>query len=175
MNIKRLVLVLLSIILALAMLILTSTIVNALKHKSGDTDNPPAGANQSTNLYLPIIINLQRIGTEGTPIKVLFSPIVDVGPLIEAGEQIEQDLHVFVHLVDENGHIIAQADGQPADWTRPTTGWAPGEFVIDRHTLSIPGDLALDAHALHVGLYDPDTGERLPVEGGDFARLPLGR
>jgi hypothetical protein len=89
--------------------------------------------------------------------------------------EIDHDLHVFVHLVNENGDIVAQADGQPADWTRPTTGWAPGEYIIDRHTLTVPGGLALDDHALRVGLYDPDTGQRLPVEGGEFLRLPLAR
>src|SRR5690606_14682357 len=31
--------------------------------------------------------------------------------------------HIFVHLLDEGGQLVAQADGQPAGWARPTTGW----------------------------------------------------
>lgn len=64
---------------------------------------------------------------------------------------------VFNHLLDATGTIIAQRDAAPADWTRPTTGWLPGEYVIDRHPLPIPPA----AVTLRVGLYDPITGERL--------------
>jgi hypothetical protein len=80
---------------------------------------------------------------------------------------------VFVHLVDEAGHILDQSDAEPAGWTRPTTGWAPGEYVIDRHRLLIPADVTLDQLALRVGLYDADTGLRLTTQGDDFVVLPF--
>ncbi len=90
-----------------------------------------------------------------------------------AADQIEGSYHVFVHLVDGDGNIVAQSDGQPANWTRPTAGWAPGEYILDSHTLSIPQGLSLDNLSLRVGLYDPDTGRRLVVDDSDFATLPL--
>jgi hypothetical protein len=90
-----------------------------------------------------------------------------------ATDQIDSSYHVFVHLVDENGSIVAQSDGQPADWTRPTAGWAPGEYILDSHTLSIPQGMSLENLSLRVGWYDPDTGRRLPVDEFDFATLPL--
>ncbi|MFZ0547375.1 MAG: 6-pyruvoyl-tetrahydropterin synthase-related protein, partial [Candidatus Promineifilaceae bacterium] len=62
---------------------------------------------------------------------------------------------VFVHLVNESGEIITQSDGEPANWTRPTTGWAEGEYIVDSHELVLP-DGGLPASAvLRVGLYDP--------------------
>jgi hypothetical protein len=81
---------------------------------------------------------------------------------------------VFVHLVDESGQIAAQSDGEPAGWTRPTTGWVPGEYVIDMHSLALPADWGSADYQLRVGLYDPDSG-RLETAGGDTVRIPLER
>lgn len=70
---------------------------------------------------------------------------------------------VFVHLLDADGNLIAQSDGEPANWTRPTTGWMAGEFVSDTHMLNGVGNTIL------IGLYDPETGERLLLDGGKTA------
>lgn len=78
---------------------------------------------------------------------------------------------IFVHLVDEAGQIVAQSDGEPAGWTRPTTGWAPGEYVVDEHTLTPPQEARGGPFSLRVGLYEPETGERLPAGDGDHATL----
>ena len=85
--------------------------------------------------------------------------------------EISTAYNVFVHLVDEQGTIIAQEDGEPANWTRPTTGWAPGEYIVDLHSLTLPPDSDLDGLHLRVGLYDPVTGQRLPTPTGDTAEL----
>lgn len=51
-------------------------------------------------------------------------------------EQPTQDLSVFVHLLDEGGHVIAQADqAAPVYGWRPLTGWAAGEIVRDVYAL----------------------------------------
>ncbi|HSM55689.1 MAG TPA: hypothetical protein VK879_05990, partial [Candidatus Sulfomarinibacteraceae bacterium] len=82
--------------------------------------------------------------------------------------EMETGYQVFVHLVDGAGQLVAQSDAEPAQWTRPTTGWAPGEYVVDEHPLALPGGaLPADAH-LRVGLFDPETGERLLVDGEEF-------
>ena len=61
----------------------------------------------------------------------------------------------------------------------PTPDWSPDEVVRDRHVL-VPIDGG-DIHAgtqLRIGLYYPDTGERVPVLGegdlvvGDHVLLP---
>jgi hypothetical protein len=81
--------------------------------------------------------------------------------------------HVFVHLVDENGQLIAQSDGEPANWTRPTTGWLPGEYILDEHTLTLPETLPAGQLALRVGLYHPETGERLGMGTADYVEIPI--
>jgi hypothetical protein len=92
---------------------------------------------------------------------------------------LERSCKVFVHLSDDEGTLVAQVDGIPADWMRPTTTWRPGEVIADPHTLSLPEDLAAGTYRLYVGLYDPNAGGvRLPVtfQGQSIpdGRLPLG-
>lgn len=93
--------------------------------------------------------------------------------LWQALAEFEQSYRVFVHLVDENGVIVAQADGEPVSWSRPTTGWAPGEYVRDSHTLTLPAGSSLADLAIRVGLYHPQTGDRLQAETADFIVLSL--
>lgn len=75
----------------------------------------------------------------------------------------EKNYTVFVQLLDEAGQVRAQHDGQPAEGTLITATWAPGEYVRDRHRLALPDDLPAGGYLLIVGMYLPDSGERLPV------------
>jgi hypothetical protein len=81
--------------------------------------------------------------------------------------------HVFVHLVDETGNILAQSDTVPGNWTRPTTGWLPGEYVTDVHTLTLPDQLPAGPLSIRIGLYNPDTGQRLSVGNMDYANFDV--
>jgi len=75
----------------------------------------------------------------------------------------DQNYVVFVQLLGEAGQVCAQHDGQPADGALITTTWAPGEYVRDMHRLALPVDLPVGDYRLIVGMYLPDSGERLPV------------
>ncbi len=80
--------------------------------------------------------------------------------------------HLFVHLLDESsGELVAQADGQPVNWLRPTTTWQIGETIVDRRALWLPTDLAAGAYQARVGWYDPSTGQRLMLVNGDDALM----
>lgn len=89
----------------------------------------------------------------------------------QAQREMTTSYHVFVHAVSADGQIIAQSDGQPVAWSRPTTGWVPGEYVIDLHQLVLPG--TEEPLALHIGLYDADTNQRLRTETAEFVTLSL--
>lgn len=80
-----------------------------------------------------------------------------------------RDYTVFVHLVDEEGTIVAQGDGPPLNGDYPTGAWAPGELVVDRHTVSLGA--GTEHLRWRVGLYDLATMGRLPVYGPDGLRL----
>jgi len=74
------------------------------------------------------------------------------------------DYTVFVHLLDANGNVVAQHDGQPT-WQLPipTSTWQPGETLRDRHPILLPADLPPGEYRLRVGVYFWQTLERLPV------------
>ena len=79
--------------------------------------------------------------------------------------------HVFLHLLGPDGALVAQSDGIPANWTRPTTGWLPGEYVTDARVLTLPADAPAGEYSLFAGLYVPG-GERLTAPDGSDA-IPL--
>jgi hypothetical protein len=92
----------------------------------------------------------------------------------ESLRSVDKNYQVFVHLLNERGERLAQRDGQPVLWLRPTSTWQPGERIWDRYGLLLPIDLPTGRYRLSVGLYDPDTGERQPVSVGPSAAIELG-
>jgi len=78
---------------------------------------------------------------------------------------------VFVHLIGPQGTLVAQSDGIPARWTRPTTGWVPGEYVADVHSLAVPPDAPAGEYRLTAGLYTPARGRLRTPEGADAAQI----
>jgi hypothetical protein len=92
----------------------------------------------------------------------------------QAEVPLEENYHVFIHLLREGGQLVAQADGQPAQWTRPTSTWTVGETVVDRHGLWLPATTPPGQYQLLVGLYRPEDGQRLHLaDGTDGVRLPV--
>jgi hypothetical protein len=82
---------------------------------------------------------------------------------------METNYTVFVHVVDEEGTIWAQGDTMPVAGERPTTSWESGEIVSDQHEMMIPLDGPREGYVVEVGLYDAETGDRLPLAGGATA------
>jgi hypothetical protein len=72
-----------------------------------------------------------------------------------AGETPTRDQSVFVHLVDADGHVLAQADqSAPVHGLRPLTTWQAGELIQDVYVL--PRDA--NGTAVNFGLYYQDQG-----------------
>lgn len=80
----------------------------------------------------------------------------------QATETTGQRLKVFVHLVDEQGNRLGQSDAEPGAGAFPTSSWLPGEYLADRHRLTVREDAATGPATLLVGLYDPASGQRVP-------------
>jgi len=83
------------------------------------------------------------------------------------------DYMVFTHLLAGDGHLVAQHDGGPAGGTRPTTGWAPGETIVDSHLLAFYDTAYTGPARIVVGLYEPATGRVLAGTGDDHVVLPV--
>jgi hypothetical protein len=73
---------------------------------------------------------------------------------------------VFVHLLDEQGNIIAQSDAQPAGNTYPTTNWIPGDYITDQHTLTWQDTSYRGRVSLRIGMYDANTMQRVALTDG---------
>ncbi len=97
------------------------------------------------------------------------TPRLPCGAILQwrAAAEMATSYRVFLQLLDEGGRVVAQSDGEPAGWRRPTTGWLPGEIVLDPHTLAadLP-DPPAGRYVLIAGLYDPETGQRLQTSTG---------
>ena len=70
---------------------------------------------------------------------------------------------VFSHLIDADGKLVAQFDGEPAGGTAPTTTWKPGATVVDRRAIPLPVDLPPGRYTLRVGMYSQPGLQRLAV------------
>ncbi|MBN1681910.1 MAG: hypothetical protein JW966_16655 [Anaerolineae bacterium] len=73
---------------------------------------------------------------------------------------------VFTHLLDTGNRVIAQHDGFPVDGDRLTTSWMPDEYITDQHVLAFQFDDYTGPAHLEVGLYNPETGYRVPLSNG---------
>jgi hypothetical protein len=69
----------------------------------------------------------------------------------------------FVHVLDSEGQLIAQRDSSPQNGAAPTTSWLSGEVIRDEYTITVPSEVLAGPLGIEVGMYDPTTGERLPV------------
>ncbi len=86
--------------------------------------------------------------------------------------QPSTNYNLFLQLLTAEGALVAQHDNPPNGGYTPTSTWLPGQQIRDHHALVLPADLQPDHYRLIAGLYDPNTGERLPVtESGDFVEL----
>jgi hypothetical protein len=82
---------------------------------------------------------------------------------------------LFVHLVDAHDRLVAQQDAR----SQPLmTCWQPGAIYHDPRSFPIARDLPGGAYTLNVGLYNSETGARLPVtmpDGTESDHVTLGQ
>lgn len=63
------------------------------------------------------------------------------------------DATIFVHIVNENGEIVAQSDMRPHEGQYPTFIWDAGEVVRSDHVLTFDQSLYDGAYTVRIGLY----------------------
>ncbi|MBL8133892.1 MAG: hypothetical protein JNL42_18670 [Anaerolineae bacterium] len=74
------------------------------------------------------------------------------------------DLKRYLHVLNADGVVAAQADGYPARGALPPANWLPGMFIewVEIDITTLPAG----RYRLAVGLYDPFSGER-PLPTGE--------
>jgi uncharacterized membrane protein len=74
-----------------------------------------------------------------------------------------EDYTVFVQVLDATNHLVGQRDAPPLT---PTSAWPVNEPVPDAHGIFIEPGTPPGKHRLILGLYNRETGQRLPVSEG---------
>ncbi|HID50827.1 MAG TPA: DUF2079 domain-containing protein [Anaerolineae bacterium] len=82
----------------------------------------------------------------------------------QADAPLATDYTAFVHLTAPDGYVQAQRDSAPAFGFHPTSQWQPGEITADMHCFQIPPQLPPGPYQIKAGIYNPDTGSRLPIQ-----------
>ncbi len=139
---------------------------------------------------LPGVFPLRITHTQPTPSNPPDSLRADFGPLTllgyepatlraAAGGQLDLTLYwraddvtavnytVFAHLLGPfraDGPVWAGDDSYPAQ--TPTSALWPGLTFSDARTLRVPPDMPPGMTEIEIGLYDLETGERLPLPDG---------
>jgi hypothetical protein len=79
----------------------------------------------------------------------------------QADSSTDIDYTVFVHLVGPDGQNHGQLDYGPGGG--PTASWTPGQVIVDDLTLPVDRDAPAGSYTIAIGMYDAQSGGRLPI------------
>lgn len=79
----------------------------------------------------------------------------------------DRDYTIFIHVLDSSGKMVAQQDVMPANNASHTSGWQPGQFVADLHTIPLPIEAMPGEYQIVMGMYNWKNGVRLPALAPD--------
>jgi hypothetical protein len=86
-------------------------------------------------------------------------------------DETPASLAVFVHLLDPQGEIAGQFDGLGAD----ASSLRPGDVLVHVHRFTVSPDAPPGRYWLQLGLYDPESMNRLLLVDQKADRLLLRR
>ena len=112
------------------------------------------------------------MGYELAPKEVEAGGTIRLALYWQARREMGKDYVVFVHLVDEEGNLWSQADGEPCQGKCPTSFWDEGETIRDERDVPVPSEAPPGRYRLVIGMYEPGTGQRLPLRDERGTRLP---
>jgi hypothetical protein len=123
-----------------------------------------------TEVQNPLNINLgNEIALLGYNLLAREVEAGDILPLTlfwQALASPQERYKVFVHVLDEAGHIVGQWDSEPGGGMHLTTLWQPGETIADNYGVLIRPGTPPGQHRIEVGMYSLTSGQRLPISGG---------
>jgi len=81
------------------------------------------------------------------------------------------DMTCFLHIYDESGQLVGQADGYPLLGLYPAWLWEEGEIVRDLRVVSLPAGPPPGELLIGAGVYEVGSGERVPATDAEGAPL----
>ncbi len=101
--------------------------------------------------YGPLVLSAARWEREENRIRVVTYWLVRRRP---------EPVTAFIHLVDDQGRVVAQHDGPIGGGYTPIARWQPGLLLEDTRTLSLPFEIPAGTYRLVAGLYRPGFADQ---------------
>ncbi|MBN1812975.1 MAG: glycosyltransferase family 39 protein [Anaerolineae bacterium] len=127
-------------------------------------ETPPTDVTYSVDARLGDAITL--VGYDLSVDEVQPGESLTVTLVWRAGAVPAGDYTAFVHLIDEDGNLVAQDDHPPLMGEYRTSFWARGDVIRDTYNLTLDASQPSCVCALLVGLYDPEARVRVPAYDG---------
>ncbi|MBN1247505.1 MAG: glycosyltransferase family 39 protein [Anaerolineae bacterium] len=139
-----------------------------------DRESVAAACDQPANLVYGNHIELLCLEPE--PARVAPGEPTDIRACWTATEVVAYDYTVYVHLLGPNMQRYAERHTYPGLGRYPTTLWEPGRAFCETYHLAVEPWAGGPVRAqVEVGLYDAESGARLPVanDTGQEVVLPI--
>jgi 4-amino-4-deoxy-L-arabinose transferase-like glycosyltransferase len=127
--------------------------------KSAEVSFAPEAGGGAAQLPIEFGHAIELLGYQVESVPARAGQSLSMKTYWKATGALPQFLTAFVHLLDQNGQIVAQHDRQSvlADTLQPA------DVFMQLHSLDLPADLPPGTYRLTAGWYTSDTGERLPI------------
>jgi len=106
---------------------------------------------------------VQLMGYDVSPERTRPGGSVELTLYWQGLQAMKTDYTVFTHALEESGLVRAQQDHPPLNGERLTHQWEVGEIIRDRYTLTMDQAGPPGTYQIEVGMYDSQSGERLPA------------
>ncbi len=152
--------------------LLSLRLMNAADDTLMTTDLGLLTVEEADRLFTPPKSQFPLSATFGDEIALLGYDLEKIGPRQFNLNFVWQTLTepsagytVFVHVLNQDGTCcVWQQDITPQQGTYPTNLWLAGEVVVDPYAIELPDGLAAGAYPIEIGLYLPESGQRILVK-----------
>lgn len=114
----------------------------------------------------PIVFDgrIVLLGAQAQPETVHPGDLVQITLYWQALDKVPYNASVYIHLFGRDFEKLAQVDAYPGWGSLPTSFWEPGQVIVDRYHVRLPGGAVVPTKLLvKVGLYDLPTQQRYPA------------
>jgi len=135
----------------------------------------PARAGGSPQGDKPAVSNfgpLQLLSWQA-PQHVAQGDFVPVDLWWQPSAPLGEDLTASVKVIDAQGMVWAQHDGQPREGYNPTSAWQPGQLERDVQMVLLPGGILPGDYDVAVGWYNAATGLAIGPQGVRIGRIHI--
>ncbi|MCP4678912.1 MAG: sulfatase-like hydrolase/transferase [Deltaproteobacteria bacterium] len=104
---------------------------------------------------------IELIGYEA-PSRVVAGQDIRVKYVFKSIGKLTSFDKLFVHVTYNNGMV--NGDHVPVNGTHPLEKWKPGQYIVDEHTIHIPGNWTSGDVKVYLGFWNKKTRSRLSIK-----------